>query len=386
LNSSVRIPFNRSSLVGREHDYIAEAMRFGQIGGDQSFGRRCEALLREALDAERVLLTTSCTHALEMCAFLLDVAIGDEVIVPAFTFVSTANAFAIRGARIVFADVKPDSLNIDPADVARKIGPRTRVIVAVHYGGVACDMDAIARLASTQGVTVVEDNAHGLFGRWKGRPLGRFGAMATQSFHETKNFTCGEGGALVLNDPSLVEKAEIVREKGTNRSRFFRGQVDKYSWVSLGSSYVISDLLAAFLYGQLEQREAVQRRRSEIWQAYDEGLREWAREHGVRTPYIPPGAEHPSHLYYLLLPSLEDRQRLISHLMGHGILAVFHYLPLNLSEMGRTYGGREGDCPVSEDISDRLVRLPLFVSLSPAEQREVIEAILQFRPHRAGVT
>lgn len=386
MNGHERIPFNRSSLVGREQDYIAEAMRIGQIAGDQSFGHRCEALLRDALHAERVLLTTSCTHALEMCAFLLDVAPGDEVIVPSFSFVSAANAFAIRGARIVFVDATSDTMNADPADIARKIGPRTKAIVVVHYGGVACDMDAIMKISRESGVTVVEDNAHGLFGSWHGRPLGCFGAMATLSFHETKNFTCGEGGALVLNDPRLVERAEIVREKGTNRSQFFRGQVDKYSWVSLGSSYVISDLLAAFLYAQLEQREAVQRRRGEIWRAYDSGLRNWAREHGVGTPYVPPGAEHPSHLYYLVLPSLQDRQALIAHLKARGILAVFHYLPLNLSKMGRLYGGQKGDCPVAEELSDRLVRLPFFVSLSSAEQEDIIEAILEFQPHRKNET
>jgi len=315
-----------------------------------------------------------------MCALLLRLGPGDEVVVPSFTFVSTANAFALHGARPVFADVRPDTLNLDPDDVARKVTSRTKAIVAVHYAGIGCDMERLLELGARLGIPVVEDNAHGLFGRWNGRPLGSFGCLSTQSFHETKNFTCGEGGALIVGDESLVERAEILREKGTDRSRFFRGLVDKYSWVDLGSSWVMSDLLAAFLLGQLEQRERVQARRKEIWERYDAGLRPWAAAHGVRTPVVPAGAEQAFHLYYLLLPTPEDRDLLLTHLRARGILAVFHYLPLHLSEMGRRFGGAPGDCPVTEDVAGRLARLPFFFSLTPREQSDVIEAVTSFRP------
>lgn len=376
----VKIPFNKSSAVGDEQTYVAQALASGQIAGDQSFGRKCEALLQEALGAPRVLLTTSCTHALEMTGLLLDVGPGDEVIVPSFTFVSTANAYAVKGARIVFADIRPDTLNIDPLDIENKLSPRTKAVVVVHYAGIGCEMERILPIAATRGVPVVEDNAHGLFATWKGRKLGTFGCLATQSFHETKNFTCGEGGALVINDQRLIERAEIVREKGTDRSRFFRGQVDKYSWVGLGSSYVVSDLLAAFLLAQLERRTQVQERRRLIWERYDRELADWASAGGVRRPFVPEDAGQPYHMYYLLLPSLAARQAFIAHLRTSGILAVFHYLPLHLSKMGREYGGRPGDCPVTEEISDRLVRLPLYYAMTEAETDAVIRAVRGFTP------
>ena len=314
-----------------------------------------------------------------MAALLLDVKPGDEVIVPSFTFVSTANAFALRDARIVFADIRPDTLNLDEAKLPALITPRTRVIVPVHYAGVGCEMDAILALASDQGVAVVEDNAHGLFGRYKDRWLGTFGRLATQSFHETKNITCGEGGALLINDPDLIERAEIIREKGTNRSRFFRGQVDKYTWVDLGSSYVMSDVLAAFLFGQIEVWEEIQRRRKRIWDRYQSALTTWAAQNGARLPVVPVHCEQAYHMFYLLLPSLDARQRLIAHLKARGILAVFHYLPLHLSEYGRRWGGRPGDCPVTEDLSDRLLRLPFFNVLDEASQSRVIETVLAFK-------
>jgi dTDP-4-amino-4,6-dideoxygalactose transaminase len=355
-------------------------MAIGQIAGDHAFGRKCEALLKEELGAPRVLLTTSCTHALELSALLLDIKPGDEVIVPSFTFVSTANAYALRGAKVVFADIRPDGLNIDPDDIERKITPRTRAIVVVHYAGIACEIDRILEISRACGVPVIEDNAHGLFGRWRGKPLGTFGILATQSFHETKNFTCGEGGALVINDERFVERAEIIREKGTNRSRFFRGQVDKYTWVDLGSSYVMSDVLAAFLYGQLEQKETVQARRQAIWDEYDRELRGWATGNGIGTPVVPQGAEQAYHMYGILLPSFEDRQALIAHLGSRGILAVFHYLPLHLSGMGRSFGARPGDCPVAEDVSDRLLRLPFFYSLEDEDQADIIAAVTAYRP------
>src|SRR5689334_4484923 len=259
-----RIPFNRSSLAGRETEHIAQAMRVGQIAGDQTFTKECHALLEQALGVPKALLTTSCTHALEMAALLLDIKPGDEVIVPSFTFVSTVNAFVLRGGRPVFIDIKPDTLNLDEAQLERLITPRTRAILVVHYAGVACEMDSILPLAAKHRIAVVEDNAHGLFGKYKGKLLGTLGCLATQSFHETKNFTCGEGGALLINDPQYIERAEIIREKGTDRSRFFRGQVDKYTWVDVGSSYLPSDVLAAFLYAQLEARDCIQSKRRRI--------------------------------------------------------------------------------------------------------------------------
>jgi dTDP-4-amino-4,6-dideoxygalactose transaminase len=372
------IPFNRSSLIGRELEYIFKAMTIGQIAGDQTFTKKCHELLEQSLGVQKALLTTSCTHALEMAALLLEIGPGDEVIVPSFTFVSTANAFALRGATPVFADIRPDTLNLDEAKLEALITPRTRAIVPVHYAGVACEMDAISQIASRHGVPIVEDNAHGLFGSYKGRQLGTFGCMGTQSFHETKNFTCGEGGALLINDPQFVERAEIIREKGTNRSRFFRGQVDKYSWVDLGSSYLMSDVLAAFLFGQLECWQQVQNRRRQVWERYDQSLREWADRHGVGTPHVPEHCQQAYHMYYLLLPSLAARSAMIDHLKRSGVLAVFHYLPLHLSDMGRRFGGKAGACPVTEDISDRLLRLPFFNDLRDVEHEFVIQAITRF--------
>jgi dTDP-4-amino-4,6-dideoxygalactose transaminase len=315
-----------------------------------------------------------------MAALLLEVGPGDEVIVPTFTFVSTVNAFVLRGARPVFADIRPDTLNLDERQLERLVTPRTRAIWVVHYAGVGCEMDAIQAIARRHGLVVVEDNAHGLLARYKGRYLGTFGALASQSFHETKNFTCGEGGALLINDAAYVEAAEIVREKGTNRSRFFRGQVDKYTWVGLGSSYLPSDLLAAYLFAQFEARDAIQAARQRVWTYYQTHLADWARQHDVCLPTIPEHCEQPYHMYYLLLPGLAQRQALIDHLRQAGIQAVFHYLPLHLSDMGRDFGGRPGDCPVTEDVSDRLLRLPFFNSLREPEQARVVESIQQFRP------
>ena len=374
------IPFNRSSLVGKEQLYIAEAMNIGQIAGDQSFTKKCHGLLENELKVSRALLTTSCTHAIEMAALLLDIEDGDEVIVPDFTFVSTINAFVLRGAKPVFIDIRPDTLNLDETKLKRLITPRTRAIVPVHYAGVGCEMDSILSVAKNAGVAVVEDNAHGLFGKYKGQYLGTFGCMATQSFHETKNFTCGEGGALLINDQKFVERAEIIREKGTNRSRFFRGQVDKYSWVDIGSSYIMSDVLAAFLFGQLERWKEIQAKRQAIWSLYDRELTEWSNEHSVRRPIIPQHCEQAYHMYYLLMPNLQARTALIDHLKSKSILSVFHYLPLHLSVMGQKYGGKEGDCPVSQDVSDRLLRLPYYNELNEDKQMRVIEAIRAFRP------
>jgi len=308
---SYRIPFNRPCLAGNEYRYIAEAIANGHASGDGPFTRKCHELLERELGVPRVLLTTSCTHALEMAALLLDCGPEDEVIVPSFTFVSTANAFALRGARLVFADVRPDTLNLDESRLEALITLRTKAIVVVHYAGVSCEMDSILAIASRHGVRVVEDNAHGLFARYRGEYTGTFGCLSTQSFHETKNFTCGEGGALVVNDAELLERALVIREKGTNRSRFFRGEVDRYTWVDLGSSYLPSDLLAAFLYAQLEARETIQEKRRRVWNRYYESLADWAESNDVKLPLIPPECEQANHMFYMLLPSFEHRDSLI---------------------------------------------------------------------------
>jgi dTDP-4-amino-4,6-dideoxygalactose transaminase len=313
-----------------------------------------------------------------MAAFLLNVGPGDEVIFPSFTFVSTANAFAIRGARPVFADVRRDTLNLDERLLAPLITEHTRAIVPVHYAGVGCEMRPILDLAAANHIAVVEDNAHGLFAKHEGRFLGTFGCLATQSFHETKNVTCGEGGALVINDPALIDRAEIIREKGTNRSRYFRGQVDKYTWVDLGSSFLPSDILAGFLLAQLEASEQIQAQRCRIWHRYHDSLADWARQHDAQRPFVPSNSEQAYHMYYLIMPSFEARQRLIAFLRSQGILAVFHYVPLHLSDMGQRFGGRPGQCPVTETVSERLIRLPFYNSLSESEQSEVIETIQRF--------
>ncbi len=370
-----KIPFNRATLTGREFEYIQQAIDSAHLSGDGAFTRKCQALLERATSSPKALLTTSCTHALEMAALLLDIKPGDEVICPSFTFVSSVNAFVLRGARPVFADIRPDTLNLDEAQLERHISPRTRAIVVVHYGGVACEMDAIQRIAAAHDVAIVEDNAHGLFGSYRGRPLGSFGALATLSFHETKNVTCGEGGALLINDRALVDRAEIVREKGTNRSRFFRGEIDKYSWVDIGSSYLPSELLAAFLLAQLEHAATIQEKRRHVWNTYREGLEGWAAERNARLPIVPPHCDQAYHLFYMLMPDFEARERLRHHLAAEDVNGVFHYLPLHASEMGQRFGGAPGDCPVTESISDRLLRLPFHNGLSDDDLQRVLEAV-----------
>jgi dTDP-4-amino-4,6-dideoxygalactose transaminase len=373
----LRVPFNRLTLLGDEFRYAAQAIEGTHISGDGPFSRRVHELLENALGVPKALLTTSCTHALEMAALLLRIEPGDEVILPSFTFVSTANAFVLRGAKPVFVDIRPDTLNLDEQLLPRAMSARTKAIVAVHYAGVGCEMDSIVTTAAARGIAVVEDNAHGLFATYRGRYLGTFGTFATQSFHETKNFTCGEGGALIVNDPRYIEEAEIVREKGTNRSRFFRGQVDKYTWVELGSSYVLSDMLAAFLYAQLEQRDVVQEQRRRIWERYARELRGWAEANGVALPYVPDHCGQAYHMFYLRLPSLRERTRFIQYLRESGINAVFHYVPLHSSPMARSLGV-EARCPVTDRTSDQLVRLPFFNALRDDEQDRIIETIATF--------
>lgn len=376
IMKAISIAFNKPCFTGREWQYAAEAQHSGVISGDGQFSRRCHEWFEQSLGVKKALLTTSCTAALEMCAILLDVQHGDEVILPSFTFVSSANAFVLRGARLVFVDIRPDTLNVDETKLEAAITSRTKAIVVVHYAGVGCEMDAISAIAGRAGVPIVEDNAHGLFGKYRGQWLGTFGVLATQSFHETKNVICGEGGALLINDPQYVERAEIIREKGTNRSRFFRGQVDKYSWVDIGSSFLMSDILAAVLYAQLEEHERIQSRRREIWETYQAGLSGWAKERGVQLPYIPPHCDQAWHMYYMIMPDSEMRDHLIQHLKSEGILSVFHYLPLHLSEMGRKFGGREGDCPVTERVSDCLLRLPFHVELSDKDVDLVVREVI----------
>src|SRR6266851_5684234 len=328
-----RIPFNRPCLAGNEYKYIAEAIANGHASGDGPFTRKCHELLERELGVSRVLLTTSCTHALEMAALLLDCGPEDEVIVPSFTFVSTANAFALRGARLVFADVRPDTLNLDESRLESLVTPRTKAIVVVHYAGVSCEMDSILAIASRHGVRVVEDNAHGLFSRYK----------------------------------------------GTNRSRFFRGEVDKYTWVDLGSSYLPSDLLAAFLYAQLEAREKIQEKRRHVWNRYYKSLADWAESNDVKLPVIPPECEQAYHMFYLILPSVEDRESLISQLKAKSILSVFHYTPLHLSEAGQKFAAGLSNCPVTEEISERLLRLPFYNDLSESGQDQVTGAVTNSR-------
>ena len=374
-----RIPFNRPYLVGSEFERMREAVEGLVISEGGPFTDRCEQLLVEMTGAEAALLTSSCTHALEMAALLLDLEEGDEVVMPSFTFVSTANAFALRGLRPVFMDIRPDTLNLDERLLASKITTRTRAIVVVHYAGVGCEMDAIQGVADEAGLSIIEDNAHGLLGSYKGKALGTFGVMATQSFHETKNLTCGKGGALLLNDADLVDRAKVIRNKGTNRAQFLEGLVDKYTWVGLGSSYYPSDLLSAFLLCQFEARDLIQKKRREIWRRYDEGLADWADVQGVRKPVVPDHVKQTFHMYYLLLPTAEHRSRFITFLEDRDVNAVFHYVPLNLSPMGESLGAQPGDCPVAEDVSSRLVRLPFFTGLDQATQEIVIRTVREYR-------
>jgi dTDP-4-amino-4,6-dideoxygalactose transaminase len=375
-----KIPFNRPSLTGGEIENVEAAFSAGHISGDGAFTRQCQEWLEERVGCARALLTTSGTAALEMAAMLLDIGQDDEVIVPSFTFVSTVNAFVLRGARPVFIDIREDTLNLDETQLAAKITPRTRAIVPVHYAGVGCELNAILATAGSAGVPVIEDNAHGLLGEYEERPLGSFGVMAAQSFHETKNMSCGEGGALLINDPSLVDRAEIVRQKGTDRNRFFRGEVDKYRWVDIGSSYPPSDALAAILYAQFEHAEAIQEKRRRAWAFYRERLAEWAGENGVGLPGVPPHCRQPWHMFYLLMPSAAARDGLIDDLRRRNIHAVFHYTPLHLSPMGQRCGGDAPRCPVTESISERLVRLPFFTDISEEELNRVVDAVYRFEP------
>jgi dTDP-4-amino-4,6-dideoxygalactose transaminase len=370
------IPFNRPYTSPRAPAAMADAAERGHLSGDGHYTRVASEQIQELTGVPHVLLTTSCTHALEMCALLLGIGVGDEVIMPSFTFVSTANAFALRGARPVFVDIRADTFNIDERQIEAAITDRTRAIVVVHYAGVACEMDEISSIAAKHGIPVIEDNAHGFGGSYRGKPLGSLGSLATLSFHETKNIQCGEGGALLINDGELLDAAEISREKGTNRSRFFRGQVDKYTWVSLGSSYLPSELLAAYLTTQLEEFDEIQKRRMMVWQRYRTELLAWAEHSGFSFQHCPDDREQPAHLFALLAPDLDTRQRFIAHLEQAGVKAVFHYVPLHSSPMGHTFGERH--LAVTDNIGERLVRLPLFPTLDDATVDFILAAVQAF--------
>ena len=373
------IPFNRPRLTGREIDYVRRSLESGHLSGDGPFTTKCQHLLQEILGVHKVLLTTSCTHALELAALLLGAGRGDDVVMPSYTFVSTANAFLLRGAKPVFVDIRPDTLNIDESKLEAALSDRTAAIVPVHYAGVGCEMSEICAIAERASVHVVEDAAQGLFGKYRGRHLGTFGELAAISFHDTKNFTSGEGGALLINDPRHAERAEIIREKGTNRKQFFRGQVDKYTWMRAGSSYLPSDLLAAVLLPQLESRERVTRERQRVFEHYAGALSDWAADNDVQLPTVPAHCDQPFHMFYLLMPSLELRQGLIAHLRGLSIQSAFHYVPLHLSPMGLELGHRPGDLPVTEKLADRIVRLPFYADLTDADLTRVCDAVTGFR-------
>ncbi|HZR84791.1 MAG TPA: dTDP-4-amino-4,6-dideoxygalactose transaminase [Candidatus Binatia bacterium] len=377
IERAVRVPFNRAAIAGDELQHVRDVVALGRLAGDGPYTERCEQLLAREIGAERVLLTGSGTAALEMSALLLELRPGDEVVVPSFTFPTTAGAYALFGGRPVFADVRRDTLNVDEARVEERLTPRTRAIVAVHYGGVACDLERLGEIARRHGIALIEDNAHGLFGRWRGQPLGSFGELATLSFHETKNVSCGEGGALVVNDARLKDRAEVLREKGTDRARFLRGETERYSWIDLGSSYVPSEISAAFLLGQLEVADQIQTRRRHVWRAYRDALADWAADIGASLPSIPGDCESAYHVFHVLMPTAADREALLRHLDARRIEATRHYEPLHLSPFAKRLGP-QAPCPVAEDVAARIVRLPLFAALSATAQERVIDAVRSY--------
>jgi dTDP-4-amino-4,6-dideoxygalactose transaminase len=370
----MKIPFNKPYMTGKELWYIAQAHALGHLAGDGSFTKKCHAWLEARTGARKALLTHSCTAALEMAALLADLQPGDEVIMPSYTFVSTANAFALRGAVPVFVDIRPDTMNIDETRIEAAITDRTRAIVPVHYAGVACEMDTIMDIARRHDLLVIEDAAQGVMSTYKGRPLGSIGHMGALSFHETKNVISGEGGALLVNDARFVERAEIIREKGTNRSQFFRGQVDKYTWVDIGSSYLPGELIAAFLWAQMEEAEPITQRRVALWNNYHQWLAAPEAEGRLRRPVIPGNCVHNAHMYYLLLPDLEARTRFIGRLKEADIHCVFHYVPLHSAPAGQRFGRVHGDLSVTDAMSDRLVRLPLWLGMEE-HQTEIIRHV-----------
>lgn len=375
---SVTIPFNRPFIAGKELYYIAQAVTQGKIAGDGYYTKQCARLMEQAFDIPHVLLTPSCTAALEMAAMLCDLGPGDEVILPSYTFVSTANAVVRLGVKPVFVDIRRDNLNMDETLIEAAITPRTKMILPVHYAGVACEMDTIMAIAERHNLYVVEDAAQGVNATYRGRALGSIGHLGCYSFHETKNYICGEGGALCVNDERFIERAEIIREKGTNRSRFFRGMVDKYTWVDVGSSYIPSEISSAFLYGQLENLQSIADRRREIYEFYQTHLQELETTGLVRLPRVNSDCGTNHHMFYILLPNLDARAGLIEHLRNQGIMSVFHYVPLHTAPVGQSFGYRQGDLPVTEELSDRLVRLPFYYDLTEQEQLAIVSNIKKY--------
>lgn len=375
--SEPKIPFNKPYLTGRELHFIAEAHANGQLAGDGVFTKRCSEWLEHRISCEKALLTHSCTAALEMAAMLAGIEPGDEVIMSSYTFVSTANAFVLRGGVPVFVDIRPDTLNIDESLIEAAISSRTKAIVPVHYAGVACDMDRIGDIARQHGLLVIEDAAQAVLASYKGRALGSFGQLGCYSFHETKNIISGEGGALLVNAPELVDRAEVIREKGTNRSSLFRGQVDKYTWVDVGSSYLPGEVISAFLWAQIQDAEVITSRRLEIWNEYHRGFKTLEQMEYLRRPMIPDGCEQNAHMYYLILNSLEERTRFIEFMSQRGVSCVFHYVPLHSSPFGQSRGRVSGRCTHTDDLSSRLVRLPMWVGVERVQSR-IIDAVNDF--------
>ena len=370
------IPFNKPYMTGKELWYIAQAHAQGHLAGDGGFTKKCNRWIEQHTGAEHALLTHSCTAALEMCALLAELSPGDEVIMPSYTFVSTANAFVLRGAVPVFVDVRDDTLNLDERLVEAAITQRTRAIVPVHYAGVGCEMDAITAIARRHQLLVIEDAAQALMSTYRGRPLGSIGDLAAVSFHETKNIISGEGGALLVNNPAFAQRAEIIREKGTNRSQFFRGQVDKYTWVDVGSSYLPGEIIAAFLWAQMEEADAITRRRLAMWHTYHQWFEDAERAGRLRRPIVPGHCVHNAHMYYVLLPDLARRTAVIERLKALGVHSVFHYVPLHSSPAGLKYGRAAADLPVTDGVAERLLRLPLWAGMED-EQTRIIQAVLQ---------
>ena len=372
------IPFNKPPYIGKESEYVLDAVNKGHISGDGEYTKKCAKKLEELSGTKRALLTTSCTHATEMAALLADIKPGDEVIMPSYTFVSTADAFVLRGATPVFVDIRPDTMNIDETLIEDAITSKTKAIVPVHYAGVGCEMDTIMDIARRHNLTVIEDAAQGIASSYKGKALGTFGDFGCYSFHETKNISMGEGGALLIQNEELVEPAEIIREKGTNRAKFFRGQIDKYTWVNYGSSYLPSDMNAAYLWAQLENIDTIQKKRISVWNRYKEGLSELEKKEYIEFGVIPDECTNNAHMFYIKVSDLETRTELISYLKEKGIMAVFHYVPLHSAPAGRKFGRFNGEDRYTTKESERLIRLPLFYSISDEEVEYTIETLLKY--------
>lgn len=366
------IVFNQAPFVGKELAYMKQAVDGRKICGDGMFTQKCKRWIEERTKTNMALLTTSCTHALEMSALLCEIKPGDEVIMPSYTFVSTADAFVLRGAKIVFVDIRPDTMNINEQLIERAITDKTKAIVPVHYAGVSCEMDTIMDIARLHNLYVIEDAAQGIMASYKGKALGSIGDFGCYSFHETKNLSMGEGGALLIREQQFMERAEILREKGTNRSKFYRGEIDKYTWCDMGSSYLPSDLNAAYLWAQLEVADTIMKARMDIWKQYDEAFREYGR---FEVPFIPKECEHNAHMYYLKVRDLDERTKLIAYLLEHGIKAVFHYVPLHSSQAGRKYGRFDGEDVYTTRESERLLRLPIYYGLLPEQADFIIQTV-----------